>query len=332
MPQAHSPITIAGAGPAGSAAALAALGEGAQVILFEKSHFPRQKVCGEFLSPEIQPVLESLGAWRAFLAASPSSIRSVRLHFRDSEKSWRLPIPAFGLSRYRLDTLLLDCAIARGAEVIRKPFPPASEPCIVAYGRKGIAAKGQRLFGFKAHFSGPLDDAVELFFLRNAYAGVSAVEAGQTNVCGLVPESLLGSLEFEIDNLIRSWPPLAGRLRPLSRTMDWLITGPLVFDQDLRISTGDPVYRTGDALGFIDPFTGSGILSAVLTGKLAGTAAARRTPHSEYQRQCVRALRFQYWFSGIVRWGIQSGLAEMASRFLPGDLLFRLTRPCVALK
>ena len=109
-----SAISIAGAGPAGSAAALAALSEGAQVRLFEKSQFPRHKVCGEFLSPEIQPALESLGVWSDFLKGSPASIHSVKLHFGDREKTWRLPQPAFGLSRYRLDKLLLDCAIARG--------------------------------------------------------------------------------------------------------------------------------------------------------------------------------------------------------------------------
>src|SRR5712691_10862545 len=102
------PISIAGAGPAGSAAALAALSEGSQVRLFEKSQFPRHKVCGEFLSPEIQPALESLGVWNEFQNAGPFSIRSVKLHFGHLEKRWRLPAPAFGLSRYRFDQLLAE--------------------------------------------------------------------------------------------------------------------------------------------------------------------------------------------------------------------------------
>ena len=71
--------------------------------------------------------------------------------------------------------------------------------------------------------------------------------------------------------------------------MDWLITGPLVFADSLPPLSREPAYLAGDALGFIDPFTGSGILSAVLTGKLAGAAAARRTPNNEYLRQCGRA-------------------------------------------
>ena len=83
---------------------------------------------------------------------------------------------------------------------------------------------------------------------------------------------------------------------------------------------------------FIDPFTGSGILSAILTGRLAGVAAARGTPSTEYLRQCARLLRTQYWVSGLARFVILSGVAEEFARWLPGDLLFHLTRPHLALK
>jgi len=325
-----SAISIAGAGPAGSAAALAALAQGAQVRLFEKSQFPRHKVCGEFLSPEIQPALESLGVWSAFLKASPAPIRSVRLYFGHHEKNWRLPQPAFGLSRYSLDKLLLDCAVSRGAELIREVFPSTLQPAILAYGRMAVATGENRLFGFKAHFTGPAENAVELFVGRDAYAGVSLIEDGATNVCGLAPESQLWAHGFDIDSWIGAWPALHDRLRPLTRSMDWLITGPLVFSARLHSWNGP--YRIGDALGFIDPFTGSGILSALMTGTLAGVAAARRTPCREYLRECARALRRQYRVSSLVRFAIRSGLAGAAARLLPGNLLFSLTRPNMVLK
>src|SRR5258706_11492348 len=199
------PISIAGAGPAGSAAALAALAQGARVLLFEKSPFPRHKVCGEFLSPELRAAFESLGVWSEFLKAAQASIHSVTLHFGDSEKHWRLPQPAFGLSRFRLDKLLLDCAIARGAELVRETFPSAGQPTIVAHGRTAVAPEEDRMFGFKAHFSGPANDAVELFLVRDAYVGASAVEQGVTNVCGLARESLLAAHGFDIDSWVRSW-------------------------------------------------------------------------------------------------------------------------------
>lgn len=327
-----TPISIAGAGPAGSCAALAALAEGATVSLFEKSSFPRHKVCGEFLSPEIQPELEALKVWKEFQEAAPATIRSVLLHFGRRDKSWRLPVPAFGLSRYTLDRLLLDCAVARGAELIHEPFHSDGVATILAHGRKAEAPKGNRLFGFKAHFTGPSDDVVELFFQSRAYAGVSAIENGFTNVCGLAPESLLAAHGFEIDRLISGWDALRGRLSPLSRATEWLITGPLVFTRDFDSSPPENQYPAGDALGFVDPFTGSGILSAILTGRRAGSAAARHIPARDYVSQCANLLRFPYLASSLARFAILTGLAEDLARWLPGRLLFSLTRPHQALK
>src|SRR6478752_5069761 len=114
-------ISILGGGPAGSAAALAALRMGTRdraVRVIEKSRFPRHKVCGEFFSPEIAPELEQLGAWHAFLAAGPARVRRTALHFGTCTKSSRLPEPAFGLSRYAFDSIMLDQALAAGADLV----------------------------------------------------------------------------------------------------------------------------------------------------------------------------------------------------------------------
>src|SRR5947207_4027974 len=53
-------LVVAGAGPAGSAAAITAARSGAQVLLLERGRFPRHKVCGEFVSAESLELLSSL--------------------------------------------------------------------------------------------------------------------------------------------------------------------------------------------------------------------------------------------------------------------------------
>jgi len=53
-------LIVAGGGPAGSACAITAARLGAKVLLLEKDHFPRQKVCGEFVSPESLGLLHGL--------------------------------------------------------------------------------------------------------------------------------------------------------------------------------------------------------------------------------------------------------------------------------
>src|SRR5947209_3052939 len=63
MPTAQTNIRIVGGGPAGSAAAIAACRDGADVGLLEKSRAPRHKICGEFISAEACRILDKLGAW-----------------------------------------------------------------------------------------------------------------------------------------------------------------------------------------------------------------------------------------------------------------------------
>ena len=45
-------VVIVGAGPAGSSCAIRLALAGLKVLLVEKHKFPREKLCGEFISPE----------------------------------------------------------------------------------------------------------------------------------------------------------------------------------------------------------------------------------------------------------------------------------------
>ena len=321
-----SAIRVVGGGPAGSAAAIAALGYGAAVQIFEKSRAPHHKVCGEFLAAETCRVLEELGAWDECRSRKPARMERCRLRFGSHVKEWKLAEPAFGLSRLELDRLLLHRAAALGARVVRgERWQGPAGATILAAGRRGAAQKGSRLFAFKSHFDGPASDAVEVFFDRSGYIGVTPVENGVTNVCGIVPESVLGRYGFCFDDVLFSRLDLAERLRPVSRRIPGLATGPLVFSEVEREDSAE-AYVAGDSAGFVDPFTGSGILNALFTGKLAGTAAAeRRAPHA--YRMARRAMLHRQFevaavFRAIVRWGF----AEYLAPFAPGRWLYRLTR------
>lgn len=317
-------VRILGAGPAGSAAALAALQCGADVELIERSHFPRHKVCGEFLSPEIVPLLESLGVLSDFNAAAPAVIRRLQLAFPSSEKVCKLPQPAFGLSRYSFDDLLFRKAMNGGAKVAAEP---SSKPTVIAHGRKIVSSRGGRLFGFKAHFEGPADDAIELFFFDGCYVGLNAIEGGVTNVCGLGPEDLLAKHGFDIDSLVNSSPKLAERLRPLRRKFRWLTVGPLVFQNQFHKQQNQQQYLAGDALSFVDPFTGSGMLSAIVSGRLAGIAAASATPVPVYLQQCSQLLERPFQVASFIRGLLANGWGERLAGLIPGRLLVSFTRP-----
>ncbi|MBC7927762.1 MAG: tryptophan 7-halogenase [Bryobacteraceae bacterium] len=315
-----SSLVILGGGPAGAIAALTALREGSPVSLIERATFPKHKVCGEFLSPEIVPVLESAGVLERFLDARPWLVRTMSVSIGSREKRARLPEPAYGLSRFTYDNMLWSEAMGRGAVAVE-----TGTPNVITSGRPaGTTGKGMRLFGFKAHFEGPADDAVQLYFLRNAYVGINCIEEGRTNVCGLAPEAMLKEVGFEPEALFATSPPLHDRLKPLQRNMRWLFTGPLEFRQQWKETT---TYRAGDALSFVDPFTGSGLLCAAVTGSLAGLHAARKVSVEAHLQSCRQAIGKPFLFSSVLRSLAGTDWAERLIGFVPGQLLYRLTRP-----
>src|SRR5438105_13859882 len=112
-------ILIAGGGPAGAAAAVSARLEGSPVRLLDRARAPRHKVCGEFISPGAAECLHALHLWDDFAALSPARILRCRLHLGNRTKLWPLAQPAWGLSRFQLDDLLLRKASALGAIVTR---------------------------------------------------------------------------------------------------------------------------------------------------------------------------------------------------------------------
>jgi flavin-dependent dehydrogenase len=83
-------------------------------------------------------------------------------------------------------------------------------------------------------------------------------------------------------------------LEPLRRSWKWIFTGPLEFQQ--RVASADTFYRAGDALSFVDPFTGSGLLCAIATGALAGEAAGSSISYAEYRMRCSRCYAGRFVF------------------------------------
>jgi hypothetical protein len=321
-------VQIVGAGPAGSAAALAAMACGAGVDIFEKSSFPRHKVCGEFLSPGAVALLQELGVWEQMLARRPARFTEVALFFGNKPNRARLKEAAYGLSRFAMDDMLLSAALERGARLHRAAVEP-SKGSILAAGRRPVSAKGNRIFGFKAHFEGPASDVMELYFQSGySYVGVNAVEGGLTNVCGLASEEELRRVGFDIDaHLARIGGALQRRLNPLGRKMKWLNIGPLVFEHKFRADFAPESYLAGDALSFVDPFTGSGILSALLTGTMAGRAAVEGMEPGAHLDECRRKLERPLAVASLFRSALKAGWGHRAGRWAPVSLLFQWTRP-----
>lgn len=115
---------IIGAGPAGSTAAIQLAKNQQRVLLLEKSRFPREKLCGEFLTPECLNIFDSLGICERLFDAGARIIRHFRL-FAPDGRSLEVPMEwmanghphAISLTRAKLDWLLLQRAREVGVDV-----------------------------------------------------------------------------------------------------------------------------------------------------------------------------------------------------------------------
>lgn len=215
-------VAIIGGGPAGTAAALEARRHGLRVGIWERDHFPRDKVCGEFISPEALPLLKTE---IPRTVARGAEIRCAEfISAKGSTRAFRLPGRALGLSRRSLDAALWKAAGAAGVEIqegesIRKVeklapsraqangweiesnrgSPWSARSLIVACGRwwtidglssparQDLSQKGAGWIGAKAHIASvPRRGKVEMYFFRGGYCGLAPIEDGACNVCCLV--------------------------------------------------------------------------------------------------------------------------------------------------
>jgi len=111
-------VLIAGAGPAGSLAAIGLARAGVRVLLVDRARFPRDKLCGDTLNPGAMRVLDRFGL-RAPVEAASRPLEGMLLTGNGGVQvrgTYGGGLVARALTRRVLDQLLVDAAIAAGAQ------------------------------------------------------------------------------------------------------------------------------------------------------------------------------------------------------------------------
>jgi flavin-dependent dehydrogenase len=316
-------VLIIGGGLAGLTCALHLSKNNCKVLLIEKQHYPHHKVCGEYVSKEVIPYLNSLGI-------DPFSIGAKHItNFEISNKEGqllktKLPLGGFGLSRFAFDEMLYNAVkdkvtvhcnsvevvnysdnqfeiITKDKEIFRANY------VVGAYGkRSNIDVDQNRTFikkktpwlGVKAHYDFEFkDDTVALHNFEGGYCGLSKTENGAVNACYLTTYKSFGEFgnieEFQKQVLSKN-PYLKdffANAKPLFKKP--LTIGQISFDKKLPVE--NHIFMIGDSAGLIHPLCGNGMAMAIHSAKIFSDFFLKVLPKEDVDRLGLEAQYTRLW-------------------------------------
>jgi menaquinone-9 beta-reductase len=290
-------VAIAGAGPAGLAAAIHAARAGLSVAVFEREELPRDKACGEGLMPPGLKALERLGVRARLEASDCAPIRGIRYLEQDgSMLEGRLPGGGgLGVRRTALARVLLERATEVGVQLHARTAVRAHQrteggmqvdtdagtwEAAVLVAADGLGSplraaegldlppRGPRRFGLRQHVRlPPWSDYVEVHLLDQLEAYVTPAGAERVGVAflwedGCVPPQISWAA------LVQRVPALAERLRGAEPDSTPRGAGPL---RRRVLSRVRPRFvLLGDAAGYVDAITGEGLSLALVCAEALG--------------------------------------------------------------
>ncbi len=289
------PITIVGGGLAGLTLGIALRQRDVPVTIFEAGHYPRHRVCGEFISGHGLEVLEKLGLTKQFFSAGARMAQTAAFFSTwASSKNKRLPEAALCLSRWKMDSLLASEFRRIGGELKENQRWTGSfgEGMVRATGRRmQKEVIGWRWFGLKAHAKNvSLAADLELHLIKNGYVGLCQLNDEEVNVCGLFRS------REPVPNLASNWKNvlrgdvnsvLGQRLAQAKFCEDSFCSVAGIDLKPQRASVREELCL-GDAMTMIPPLTGNGMSiafeSADLTSELMAQFSRGEMPWIEAKK------------------------------------------------
>lgn len=257
-------VVIIGASLAGAACVRELARLGIDAVAFERGRFPRDKVCGGFLSPGGAACLERLGVLDEAHTAGAVQVTSARIRAGSAEVEIPFDRPGLGISRRALDEIVARHPSIRQRCDVRTVWKEKNEfivtgatfevACAVVIDAAGKLSRFTRRkaieqFGIQYFESGGRGRVMDFWFFADGYGGAVSVEGGRSNFCFLINKETL--------------PRYLGK-------PGCLVTGPVGYE---RIQ-GEYI-AIGDAAGMVDPFCGEGMRHALDTGLLAAGIVGR---------------------------------------------------------
>jgi menaquinone-9 beta-reductase len=290
-------IIIIGGGLAGLVSSIQLAKGGKKVLLIEKKKYPFHRVCGEYISNETRPFLESIG-----LDFTKLGVKEIS-RFQFTSPSGRvletdLDLGGFGISRYKIDEELYHLAQSCGVEfllentvesvdfqndkfTVRTPFDKFEARFVIGtYGKRTkLDASLQRSFflkrspylGVKYHIKTDFpQDLIALHNFKDGYCGISAIEDDKYCLCYLTTRENLrkhGTIAEMEKNILWKNP----HLQKIFTESEFLYEKPEVINEISfapKTTIENHILMAGDSAGLITPLCGNGMAMAIHGAKL----------------------------------------------------------------
>ncbi|QKZ14461.1 NAD(P)/FAD-dependent oxidoreductase [Spirosoma sp. KUDC1026] len=296
-------ILIIGGGLAGLVSSLELARAGHTVTLVERKTYPFHKVCGEYISNEVRPYLETLG-----LSLNALGVALIDQFWLSAPSGRLLKSPldlgGFGVSRYTLDQTLYELAQAAGVnfllgrQVDNVAFDGhqfsvtlndgqqlTSQVVLGAYGKRArldktlsrsFMDKPSPYVGVKYHIRPQSsdwdfpDNVIALHNFSDGYCGMSAIEDGKYCLCYLTTRDNLrqhGSIPAMEQAVLGQNP----YLKTVFERADFLYDKPEVINEISfapKRAVENHILMAGDSAGLITPLCGNGMAMAIHGARL----------------------------------------------------------------
>lgn len=348
-------VIIIGGGIAGLTTSIALARAGADVLVIEKKHYPFHRVCGEYISNEVIPYLQSIGTDPAEL--HPAKISRLLVSSPSGKAlSLELDLGGMGISRYTFDYFLFTKAKEAGVHFLLDtsvtsvrfeeelfsvdvdPEPSLKARLVIgSFGkRSNLDRKFSRPFffrrspyiGVKYHIRYDFpDDLIALHNFKDGYCGISKTESDRYCFCYLTTRENLRNAG-NIPEMERKWLYKNPFLRKIFQEAEFLFDKPEVINE-ISFEIKEPVFNHilmgGDAAGMIAPLCGNGMAMAVHSSKILTDKVlrflekeiTRQQLEKEYSRQWKRLFYKRLWVGRSIQnmFG-KEALTDVAISFL----------------
>ncbi len=290
-------ILIIGGGLSGLVNAIILSDAGFEVTLVERKQYPFHRVCGEYVSNEVIPFLNSINIFPDDLGASTINKLIVTAVNGKSLKA-NLNLGGFGISRFKFDHLLYEKAKKAGVAFIHEKVNEIifkdekfyatlsngetreAEIAIGSFGkRSNLDQKLSRSFFYKrspylgvkyhvkTNFS---NNTIQLDNFNGGYCGINKIEDDLYGLCYLAENKYLkkyGSIAEMERNVLFKNPSL----KEIFTNADFVWDKPETINEisfQKKSLIENHLLMSGDAAGMITPLCGNGMAMAIHSAKI----------------------------------------------------------------